>query len=168
MARRWLLGFVALVAGCAHPYGDDPSTVVTASESATPAPPASVEKDQPPVSAPTTSSSDDTHAGAGVTPAPSGSFPLELSWNRVSPTAKYSLDVQLTNNQWIPPCVGVTTLSHRLAWKFDGHCVTPDTTISWSDMKELRICSAEDDDWPNAICTNANWDGVSTKIAFDN
>jgi len=101
-------------------------------------------------------------------PVTESSDTLEITWNRVTSTAEYSLDLQLKTGELIGPCEDVSVLRRRLDFTFRGMCLSGNRPVSLADVLDFRICSAENGDWSRAICTNANWDQVSTAVRIDN
>lgn len=99
--------------------------------------------------------SDDTSASTDDDDAPPS---VMITWNRVSSKAEYSLDLILENGDVIAPCVDVRTLRQKLSYRFDGSCVSPDIEVSMDDVRNFRICSAEDDRWERAKCVDGHWD----------
>jgi hypothetical protein len=151
------LGLSAMLVACASsPYGEEESialpertreTTVNETEpavAAIPAPPAPV-----------------------VAASPSS---IAFSWNRVSATAEYSLDVFTKDGVLVGPCISVDWIHRRLTTTFRGTCPSSDAhrTMAMPNVDAFQLCSAENGDWPHATCTKVDWDGVSADVAFDN
>lgn len=103
-------------------------------------------------------------------PAPSENAltSVNVSWNRISPTAEYSLDLLLKNGDLIAPCVDEYKIGTTLSYGFAGSCVSPKIPVKMSDVRDFRICSAENNDWARAVCTDAKWDGTSGSVKIEN
>lgn len=109
-------------------------------------------------------------AGAG------GGVQVLVTWNGV-PNTEASLDLILTGNRRIGPCVAVDVLrdefrrkiSDGLGYGFTGECVSPHITPAPEEIVAFSICSAYNDDWAHATCTDsAPWDHKSNTIHIDN
>lgn len=91
-----------------------------------------------------------------------------VRWNAKSATAEYSLDVALADGTTIAPCVGAHRLLRTTSYVFDGACVTPSTTVNIGDVREFRICWAENADWAGAQCAGKPYNGLATNVAIAN
>jgi len=85
---------------------------------------------------------------------------VALAWNERATGAEYSLDVLRKDNTWVAPCAGEAVLGTGIGHVFTGACPTANTTLSLQDIQELRVCSAVNNDWANAACGSAVYDGV--------
>ena len=103
-------------------------------------------------------------------------LPVLVTWNGVA-GYEASLDLVLTNNRKIGPCVAVDVLrdefqqkkSDGLGYSFTGECVSPHITPVPEEIVAFEICIAKDDDWKAAKCTrSATWDHKSRTVHIDN
>lgn len=101
-------------------------------------------------------------------PPPAKPTSLTISWNRVTPTADYSFDVMLRDGRLIGPCVDAAAVKKELSLVYSGKCTSPKIDAPLQDVRDVRICSAENGVWTNAICTDAHWDGVSSSVKIKN
>lgn len=175
-----LVATLGVLAGCATAYGDaDPPVPSPAAEgrdksetSGTSEPDAKSVTSE--LAKNTPSPSPDSAAKPAAAPtkttvaAPPAS--IAFSWNRVSATAEYSLDVILEDRTTIGPCIGVTWIHRKLSTTFRGNCPSSDAhpTVAMDQIDGFQLCWAENDDWKNAECTHVVWDGSSSTVTFDN
>jgi len=103
-------------------------------------------------------------------------LPVLVTWNGV-PSTEASLDVVLTNDRTIGPCVGVEVLRDEVARKvsdglgyvFTGECVSPHITPNADEIVAFQVCSAKNGDWAHASCTrSAAWDHTNKQVHIDN
>jgi hypothetical protein len=103
-------------------------------------------------------------------------LPVLVTWNGV-PNAEASLDVILTNNRVIGPCVAVDVLrdeyrrkiSDGLGYLFTGECVSPRITPNADEIVAFQLCTATNDDWAHARCTrSAPWNHTNDVVHIDN
>lgn len=166
------------VTGCATPYGDADDE---RSEAAVTEPAPETKKTKKPTvptdaavaeSTATTTANHDVNADTKAPTSSDTSAPraaLDFTWNKVSPTAEYSLDVMLANGELVGPCIGAPILGRELSLEgFTGKCTSAERTLSLDAIVDFRICYAENDDWAHCRCKLANWDGKATSITFDN
>jgi len=113
-------------------------------------------------------------AGGGGGSAPG--MPVLVTWNGV-PNTEASLDVILTGNRRIGPCIAVDVLrdefqrkmSDGLGYSFTGECVSPHITPAPEEIVAFSVCSAYNDDWAHATCTtSAPWDHKSNTVHINN
>ena len=114
-------------------------------------------------------------AAAGAANGARG-LPVLVTWNGV-PNAEASLDVVLTNNRVIGPCVAVDVLrdeyrrkiSDGLGYLFTGECVSPRITPNPDEIVAFQLCTAFNDDWAHARCTrSAPWNHTNAVVHIDN
>lgn len=115
--------------------------------------------------------SEEDESGSGHGSGGEG-LPALVTWNGVT-NSEARLDVVRKNGK-ISRCISVEVLrrefedgvSDGLGYLFDG-CTASD--VSADDIDKFRICSAIDDDWADATCTNsAKWSRTTGLIHIDN
>ncbi|NUP10448.1 MAG: family 43 glycosylhydrolase [Polyangiaceae bacterium] len=89
---------------------------------------------------------------------------VTLGWNEKVTGTRYSLDVQRADGTWVAPCAGVGALGKSLAYSFSGSCPTANSSVPVPEVKAFRICSAVNDDWANAVCGEASYDGAAGHV----
>lgn len=123
-----------------------------------------------------TGASGTASAGAGGGGGGDGSLPVLVTWNGV-PNTEASLDLILTGNRRIGPCIAVDVLrdefqrkiSDGLGYLFTGECVSPQITPAPEEIIGFSICSASNDDWAHARCTDsAKWDHTNRMVHINN
>ena len=85
---------------------------------------------------------------------------VEVAWNERATGTRYSLDVRRADDSWVAPCAGDAVLGSGVAYVFTGQCPTAGVGVALTEVKELRVCSAVNDDWAHAACGSAAYDGV--------
>lgn len=150
----------------AAPSTDEKSAKAAETTSAptaeTTSPPTPVPADDDSSIATTTTTTTTAGKSTGATPPST----VALSWNQVTSTAQFSLDVLTKDKGWIAPCVSADVLDRKLAYSFDGNCVTPGSTFALGDVSDFRVCWAENGDWAHGKCEAAGWDGTSAAVAL--
>lgn len=105
-----------------------------------------------------------------------GGLPVLVTWNGVDGT-EASFDVVLKNGHIIGPCASVDVLraqfqsgqSDGLGYGFDGSCPSNNEQPAAGDIKSFRICSARNNDWANATCTeSAPWNHTNAAVHINN
>jgi GH43 family beta-xylosidase len=91
---------------------------------------------------------------------------VSLDWNEKATGTRYSLDVQRADGTWVAPCVGSAILGKSLEHAFSGACPSAGATVPVSEVTGFRICSAVNDDWANAVCGDAVYDGQTGHVAI--
>lgn len=91
-----------------------------------------------------------------------------ITWNKAKDASEYSLDIVLRNGDTIAPCVDVRTLGRKRSYRFDGDCVSPSINVDLADVDVFRICSAENDQWKSATCTDRTWNKHSSSLKIEN
>lgn len=117
-----------------------------------------------------------TGASGTATGASAEGLPVLVTWNGVA-GSEASLDLLLTNNRRIGPCIAVDVLrdeykrkiSDGLGYLFTGECVSPHITPSPDEIVGFELCTAANDDWGNATCTtSAKWDHTTKAVHINN
>lgn len=105
-----------------------------------------------------------------------GGLDVLVTWNGIA-NREASLDVILTNNRTIGPCIAVDVIrdefkrkvSDGLGYRFTGECVSPRITPNPADIVAFQVCTAANDDWAHASCTRSgNWNHANGTIHIDN
>ena len=119
--------------------------------------------------APAAAANDDNGGGGNA-------LPVLVTWNGVANT-EASLDVVLESGQIIGPCIAVDILrdefqrgiSDGLGYLFTGNCISAGQSPNPADIRAFRICSAYNNDWANATCTEgAPWNHTNAVYHIDN
>jgi hypothetical protein len=82
-----------------------------------------------------------------------------LRWNELATGMEYSLDVQRDDGQWVAPCVGAAVLHGAVEHVYTGQCTTAGSSVAPADIQAFRLCAAAGDQWQNARCASAAYDG---------
>lgn len=103
-------------------------------------------------------------------PTPSTPSSVTVNWKTAGRAGSaYSLDVWKKNGDLVGPCVGVDDLpQQRRSMRFTNWCATPKMSVPLSQVHDFRICTAVGNDWPNATCTDAHWNGTSSSVTITN
>lgn len=95
---------------------------------------------------------------------------VDLTWNKKSETADYSLDVFLINGEKVRPCYNSDALGKSTALSFDGACTAGPSyrRVDLKDVSDFVICSAENGNWQAAVCTGIPYSGYGSSRAIPN
>ena len=104
-------------------------------------------------------------AGFPVNQLPSMPDPTEfvsLSWSAQSGMT-YSLDVQPVGKDWIAPCVAKDVLGDRLAYLFDGRCVSAGG-VDVRNVATFRLCNMPNDNSAAQCVTTSYVGGAALRL----
>ena len=134
------LGVSAMLVACASPYGEADSIPLPERTGETTAQQTTQKKT---VETPAEATKPETDAPlAQVVAGPPSS--IAFTWNEVSPTAEYSLDVLRKDGVLVAPCISVEWIHRELTTTFRGACPSSDAypTIAMTDIEGFQLCSA--------------------------
>jgi hypothetical protein len=89
---------------------------------------------------------------------------IALRWNERVTGTRYSLDIQRRDGTWVAPCVGDIIIGSKIEYVFDGNCQTAKVFVEPRDITYIRICSALNNNWAQAICGGIAYDGKTIHV----